>query len=293
MLPIEIQKRLQEFFQKEESKNLIINNITSVSGGSINQAAKLESNVGDFFIKWNKAEKYPKMFEKEARGLSLLEESNTIRIPKTILADELLEWSFLLLEWINPAEKKNGFWEDFGIKMSKLHKVSSQSFGLGEDNFIGTLHQRNHYDSDWLEFFWVHRIEPMMIMARNKGLADRGDVNSFDSLFYKLDRIVPKETPALLHGDFWKGNYIIDEKGSACLIDPAVYFGHREMDISMSMLFSGFDKEFYSSYHKNFPLETEWEERVDLWNLYPLLVHVILFGESYMNEVRRNIRRFI
>jgi protein-ribulosamine 3-kinase len=293
MLPIEIRNKLNEFFQQKGSKDFAINNLASVSGGSINQTAKIETNIGKFFIKWNELEKYPKMFEKEAQGLEILAKSEKIRIPKIILQEEMNTWSFLVLEWIETAEKNNGFWEDFGRKMSELHKISFEKYGFENDNYIGSLHQRNHWDSDWEEFFWVQRIEPMLTMARNKGYADRGDTQSFDSLFYKLDKLFPKEKPSLLHGDFWKGNFLVDNKGNPCLIDPAVYFGHREMDLSMSQLFGGFPTEFYKSYHQNFPLEPDWEERTDLWNLYPLLVHAILFGESYMNEVRRNVRRFI
>lgn len=293
MIPKEIPNKLNEYFNQSHSSNFSINSITSVEGGSINKSAKLDTNIGNFFIKWNKTEKYPKMFEKEVLGLNTLANSKTINTPKIYFTEELLDWSFLLMEYILPGNSSDEFWIHFGRQMAQLHKTTSEKFGFEEDNFIGSLQQRNNRCDDWSEFFWGQRIEPQLKLARNSGLADRGDTNAFETLYYKLDSIFPEEKPALLHGDFWKGNYIIGNHGIPYIVDPAVYFGHREMDIAMSSLFGGFSDLFYKSYSQEFPLEKEWEERVDLWNLYPLLVHVNLFGETYMNEVRRNVRRFI
>jgi fructosamine-3-kinase len=293
MIPNEVLISLKAFFLQETGKEMNIKGITSVSGGSINQAARLECEQGIFFIKWNHKDKYPKMFEREADGMKLLASKNIVRIPHVIFQDDLTENSFLLLEWIEKGNQREDYFREFGRQLSELHRSSFEKFGFSESNYIGTLKQRNNWEENWGEFFWGQRIEPMLQMARNSGIADRGDVQSFDNLYYKLDSLIPFEKPSLIHGDLWSGNLIIDENGNPCMIDPAVYFGNREMDIAMSQLFRGFDKDFYESYNQNFRLESDWEERVDLWNLYPLLVHVNLFGESYMHEVRRNVRRFL
>jgi fructosamine-3-kinase len=98
---------------------------------------------------------------------------------------------------------------------------------------------------------------------------------------------VPKEKPALLHGDLWSGNVISDEKGAPVWIDPAVYYGHREMDLAMMKLFGGFSEAVFSTYQEHFPLEANWQERIPYHQLYPLLVHLNLFGSSYYPACRQ------
>ena len=114
----------------------------------------------------------------------------------------------------------------------------------------------------------------------------------FSKLYYRLEDIVPSESPALLHGDLWSGNYMTSARGEPTLIDPAVYYGHREMDIGMTKLFGGFAEPFYSAYNSVFPMESGWEARVDLCNLYPLMVHVNLFGGSYLSQVNSILNKF-
>ena len=120
----------------------------------------------------------------------------------------------------------------------------------------------------------------------------RETVLSFERFYKKLDEIFPVEPPALIHGDLWVGNFMVGELGEAILIDPAIYFGHREMDLAMSQLFGGFDRQFYESYHKYFPLEKDWQKRIDYCNLYPLMVHVNLFGGGYTGSVKSILQRF-
>ena len=293
MIPSEIIHSLEKFFLSKGQSAFQISKENSLGGGSINQASKIESNYGHFFIKWNLREKFPKMFEKEAIGLNHLASTKAINIATVVHHEELVQYSYLLLEWIESSSPTPEFWKIFAQKMAALHQHKFEKFGFEQDNFIGSLIQKNNWTADCSDFFWGQRIEPLLQKARNAGYADRGDVQSFDNLYYKLDKIIPEESPSLLHGDFWQGNFKVDSFGMPCLIDPATYYGHREMDIAMSSLFSGFSPEFYQEYNTVYRLESDWDERLDLWNLYPLLVHVNIFGESYMNELRRNVRRFM
>jgi protein-ribulosamine 3-kinase len=121
---------------------------------------------------------------------------------------------------------------------------------------------------------------------------EAGMVFRFERLFHKLDKLFPAEAPALLHGDLWSGNVLCDDHANPVLIDPAVYYGHREMDLAMTRLFGGFDAGLYAAYHAESPLEQGWEERADLCNLYPLMVHVNLFGGGYVAQVEAVLKRF-
>ena len=180
----------------------------------------------------------------------------------------------------------------FGKQLAQLHQNTNTSFGLEESNYIGSLLQQNNLHNNWIDFFINERLKPQIKLARDNGKIDLSTITKFERLYTKLDEIFPEEPPALLHGDLWSGNFMVDEKGGPVIIDPAVYFGHREMDIAMTKLFGGFNQQLYQSYNEHFPLEKGWEQRVDICNLYPLMVHVNLFGGGYLEQVKSILNKF-
>ena len=287
-LKTEIEKILSKFIGDSVS----INDFSPVGGGSINETFKLNTTAGSFFVKKNSASLYPHMFQKEAKGLKILSDTNGIIIPEVIGVGESGDESFLILKFIDGGLKNSSFWEDFGQKLATLHKNTDEYFGLNHDNYIGSLKQYNCKHSSWSDFFREERLEKQVRLARNNGKIDKVSVGAFDRFYAKLDNIFPTEPPALLHGDLWGGNFMVNEVGSPVIIDPAVYYGHREMDLGMSQLFGGFDSQFYISYNKYYPLENGWEERLHYCNLYPLMVHVNLFGGSYIQSVKSVLHKF-
>jgi len=264
-----------------------------VGGGSINDAWRLETRGGRFFLKTNDAAPFPDLFEAEADGLGRLRGAAALRVPGSIAHGEERDTVFLLLEWIESAPRSASFWEDFGRGLARLHRHTWQSFGLERDNRIGSLAQVNSPEADWASFLIRHRLEPQLRMARDHKRVEAGTAFRFERLFGKLGALFPIEPPALLHGDLWSGNFLAGPSGEPVLIDPATYYGHREMDLAMTRLFGGFDPRLYAAYHAEWPLERGWEERMDLCNLYPLLVHVNLFGGGYAAQVEGIIRRFV
>ena len=187
---------------------------------------------------------------------------------------------------------KNDFWESFGKSLAKLHRVNSSKYGFAEDNYIGSLEQSNKEHNKWIDFFIEERLEKQLKRAMELGILTGDDENHFQKLYRELDSLIPNEPPSLLHGDLWGGNFITGDNGEPCLIDPAVYYGHREMDLSMTRLFDGFEKPFYDIYNSEYPLAPGFEARVDIHNLYPLLVHVNLFGGGYIPQLRGVIKKF-
>ena len=269
-----------------------IREFSFAGGGSINQGGKLKTTVGNFFLKWNDDKKFPAMFEAEGKGLHLLHRQNAIRIPNVIGHGKNGAHQFLLLELIEQKSRSKNHWEQLGQKLASLHRCSSETFGLDHDNYIGSLQQYNHPNSNWINFFIEQRLEAQVRLAVKSGAVDAGWEKKFEALYAKLPSLIAVEKPSLLHGDLWSGNLITDEKGEPCLIDPAVYYGNREADLAMTRLFGGFSGEFYSAYEEAYPLPPGSERRVDLYNLYPLLVHVNLFGGSYVHSVESILRAF-
>jgi protein-ribulosamine 3-kinase len=264
----------------------------SKGGGDINEAYLLKAEQGRFFLKKNEANTYPSMFEVEAKGLNLLREAESLRIPEVLDVFENEEYQYLVLEYIEPGSEASSFWQYFAEQLAMMHKKSSESFGLDHDNYIGRLSQSNKEHSSWSDFFISQRLEPMIKMGVDEKQIPRIDLPIFDALFRLLEDFFPKEAPSLIHGDLWSGNFMADQDSKPVIYDPAVYFGHREMDIAMTKLFGGFDRNFYQYYQEAYPMEQGWNERVDIANIYPLLVHVNLFGGSYYQSVLRIIRDY-
>ena len=285
-------KAVEETLSLKLAQPVSILSAAPVGGGSINDTYQIATAAGDFFVKKNVASRYPEIFEKEAKGLELLAGTNEIDTPKVIAFGSKDDVSFLVLNFILSAEKQAGFWEDFGRRLANLHKHTQEQFGLNHNNYIGSLSQSNTFHKSWTDFFREERLETQVKLARDKGRMGRETVNAFSRFYSKLDELFPKEPPALLHGDLWSGNFMVNEKGLAVIIDPAIYYGHREMDLAMSQLFGGFDASFYDAYHRNYPLEKGWKQRLDYCNLYPLMVHVNLFGGSYLESVKQILSRF-
>ncbi len=291
-LPQVISSAVEQSLSKYLNTLVTIKETHPVSGGCINHTVGLTTNQGKFFLKYNDAKLYPEMFSKEAKGLSLLRSEDTINTPEVIDNQVSGNYSWLLLEHIESGPRKLNFWEDFGFRLSELHKITHDSFGLDHDNYIGSLVQHNDHHNNWTDFFIQQRLMPQIELANKNGLLNSEINNQFEHLFKRLPNIFPEESPALLHGDLWSGNFMVNNQDEVCLIDPAVYFGHREMELAFTKLFGGFENHFYEAYNENKPLEPGFIDRVDIYNLYPLLVHANLFGKSYLRPVRETINLY-
>ncbi|MCS7012173.1 MAG: fructosamine kinase family protein [Chloroherpetonaceae bacterium] len=262
-----------------------------VSGGCIHNAEYVKTNVGEFFFKHNARSHYEN-FQAEADGLRQLQSTNTLAVPTVHLVAATEHDALLVLEYIVQGVPSAKFWETFGEQLAALHRHTQMTFGYVRDNFIGALPQRNRPHSSWVEFFICERLQPMVERAVAAGQMTTNAVQRFESLYPKLPSIFPSEPPALLHGDLWSGNFLCNAQGNPVVFDPAVYFGHREAELAFMHLFGGFDQRLFDAYHCTFPLAPNWRARIDLYNLYPLLVHLNLFGRSYWSAIDTTLRRY-
>ena len=292
-LPQALRAHLEELLSAKLGHGTEITDAAPQYGGSINDAFRLATARGTYFLKINAADQFPSLFAAEVDGLARLRAAGPLPVPDVLGQGEVDDTTFLLLEYIAPADEDRGFQARFGRALAQLHRHTHAFFGLEKDNHIGVLPQVNTPRKDWPSFLVECRFEPLVRMARDNKRIHPGDVLRFERLYAKLPGWLPMEMPALLHGDLWKNNYIPAADGRAVLIDPAVYYGHREMDVAMTRLFGGFDRDFYEAYNAEEPLAEGWEGRMDLCNLYPLLVHLNLFGGSYADRVGQVLRMYV
>ncbi len=259
------------------------------SGGSIARSfvADLQRS-GPIFVK-----SHPSLgadaFAREAEGLEWLREAGAVRIPRVLATGATASGrGFLVLERIPVASRALGAADEerFGRELAALHRFGAPSFGWDRENLLAVLPQDNRATATFAELYRARRLEPLLARPEAQRLVSAALRARFDALFARLDALVgPPEPPSRLHGDLWAGNRVVDPEGASWLIDPAVYGGHREIDLAMMRLFGGFGSRVFAAYAEAFPLAPGHEARVPLFQLYPLLAHVVMFGAGYLGEL--------
>ncbi|ANQ49779.1 fructosamine kinase family protein [Flammeovirga sp. MY04] len=274
----------QEILKKHLGNDIQLLETNNITGGCINESIKLSTNKGNFFIKHN-AKLKTHFFDVERKGLNLIRDNSDFTVPKVIGIGEFEHGVYLIMEHINSSRSSHDYWEKMGNYLAEMHKVTQPEFGLNYHNYIGRLPQLNNKEEKWIDFFVNQRIVPQYEMSVQNGFLKQHHLDKIYLIKEKLENYFPKESPALLHGDLWSGNTMVGALGEPCLIDPAVYYGHREAELAFTTLFGGFDDAFFNAYNETYPWEEGIKERIPFYNLYPLLVHLNLFGKSYLSEI--------
>ena len=290
--PKNLYEHLKKLLAQQFNQPIDILQAQPVGGGSINETFKLTfSNTHTLFCKINQAATFPDLFLKEKQGLEVLHKTGVIQTPAVILHTLLDAYQVLLVEWIESGSKSGFFFKTFGEQLAALHRNTSYHFGWETGNYMGSVAQQNTLQKDWSSFFINQRLEPLVQECLTKNLLSPNEHELFKKLYEKLPQFFDDgEIPALLHGDLWSGNYMCNKQQLPVLIDPAVYYGHRCMDLAMTTLFGGFDKIFYESYQYHFPLPKNADVQFKICNLYPLLIHLLLFGRSYLTSIQQTLR---
>ena len=264
--------------------------IVKLAGGDINEVYQALIGEKSVVIKINNSQLIPQLFEKEKQGLELLSKSTFI-VPKPIKVGSIEHKQFLIMDYIEQGTTLN--WTVFGEKLAQLHQIEGKYFGLDHDNYIGSVEQINQECGVWSEFYTNHRLLALTAKARDQGLFEKKHCIWIEKLCQKLDELIPTCKPSLIHGDLWSGNLLIHTSGHPVLIDPAVYYGHPEMDWAMLSLFGSYPEEAMDYYQNHYPLERGLNERIEIHQLYPLLVHLILFGAGYRSSILNTLRKYI
>lgn len=265
-----------------------------VHGGDIARSYRLDTRDGPIFLKTHPSPA-PRMFEREARGLRALREAAPPQLGVPAIVGESPAW--LALEWIEEG-RGHGHREsesELGRGLAAVHAVPRAHFGglNGDDSgYIGSVPVDLTPTPSWPEFYAERRIRPLARRAEREGKLPAEALRLLDALEPRAAELCgPPEPPALVHGDLWAGNRLVDAAGRNWLIDPAAHHAHREVDLAMMRLFGGFGPRAFATYHEALPLADGWRERVPWYQLAPLLVHAILFGGSYGRSAFETLHR--
>lgn len=270
-----------------------VEQIQLVSGGDVSKAYLLKTESERFFCKVNQSPAALDMFLAEKAGLAAIARTKTIATPKVLVCEALTAGGFLVMEYVTSKQPSSKDMALFGHQLAALHKMtSSESFGWDAGNFIGRLPQANSINSVWADFYVQERLLPQLRLARANTLLRPEEIPSETQLLKRCENSFADVSPSLVHGDLWRGNFLISENGVPNVIDPAVYFGHHEVDIAMTRLFGGFDNSFYKAYAEHFPAIGGEKERSDIYQLYFLLVHLNMFGTSYHAPCKEILERY-
>jgi fructosamine-3-kinase len=271
--------------------------IREARGGDIGRSYCVETRKRKWFVKY-RTDLSGLVFQREAEGLALLRETGAVAVPETVYAGEIpgKDGGMIILEWIEPGLPRRTTEEVLGRGIAELHRRRSPGgrFGLQNDNYIGLFAQPNGWCDTWSDFYLQRRLLPMIKLAEERGRLPAERRRRLMRLADSLERWIPaRSEPSLLHGDLWHGNWIASSLGQPYLIDPAVFYGDREYEMAFTELFGGFSSRFYAAYEESYPLSPDYADRRPLYQLYYLLVHLILFGESYGSSVDRVLVRYV
>jgi len=285
-LDFPIIKKLESTLQKN------VQIIELISGGDSSFSFELDIEGDKFFFKSLGHENALNNYNQEHFSLDKLRNTEIIAIPKveSIIIDQ--ESAGLLLEWIERKIPNQEELELFGTQIARLHKTNHENYGWPQDNYISILDQHNDWTETWTSFYIEQRITPLLEKGIDSNLFPKSLAKQLSTIAKHVELEVPNEQPSLIHGDLWGGNFIISKDGTPYLIDPSCYYGHREMDIAMSLLFGSFGRHFYSAYQNEYPLQPGFEERLPLLQLYPLMVHAILFKGHYIDSVKNVFKKY-
>ena len=267
--------------------------IEEVHGGDINSAWQIEFANKKLFLKRNIRKKKILKFEKYClQNLKQYINQENLVIPEVIAYKNIQNIEILLIEWIdiqNLDQKKLG--KGLGEMHLNANESNPKIYGYPVEGFIGLTDQKKGWENTWTECFLNLRIKPQLSIL-NSNVLDKETRNKVKE---KIRSVLMnhKTTNTLVHGDLWSGNVGVDKSGRGVIFDPASWWADNEVDIAMTRLFGGFEKEFYDEYHKIFPTRKGFEKRIIIYNFYHILNHANMFGGSYLNQVKIYVKSIL
>lgn len=270
-----------------------VNNLSTVGGGCINQAWRLQGNSGTWFVKINSSARRD-MFAAEMAALQAIAATDTITVPVPLCCGATAQHAYLVLEYLDLDASGGDASAVLGEQLAAMHRHTANHFGWYRNNTIGSTAQINTQTADWVTFWRDRRLGLQLELAARNGYRGRLQQRG-EKLLGCVDQLLAghEPLPSLLHGDLWSGNHSAMADGRPVIFDPASYYGDRETDLAMTELFGGFSGRFYRAYRDAWPLADGYARRKVLYNLYHILNHLNLFGAGYRSQAETMVEQLL
>lgn len=269
-----------------------VDKIVPISNGAFCQCYQLITQHQSFFVKTAATSKGKSIIASEFDGLNLLKKSETIRLPNVISYSKSDQADFLVLEYFSFIPKDESFWVRMGQQLAKLHLETNEYWGNDTSNYIGDLSQSNPKRDSLDDHLFLDRFAPQISLAHQLGYISSDEQTQISSVIKSTISSIPNEKASLIHGDLWSGNFVNTTLNTPITFDPSANFSHREFDLAMMCLFGRVPRKFIESYREVYPLSNDWQERVEFFQSYYLLVHLNMFGLSYKAQLFKLLQKY-
>jgi len=245
------------------------------------------------FVKLSQAANGLEQFETELAGLRLLSELAGVLTPTSIGNVEVEGGVIMVLEEVETVDRTPLQWRQIGQTLARIHCIKGQHFGLDSHNYFGPLYQDNRPMSDWAAFYAERRLWPRLMGAINAGNMPTTAIHQVEKLISRLPNLCgPDVEPTLLHGDAQHHNFVSTAKG-AVVIDPAIYYGHPEIDLAYVDYFHPMPEDVFLGYQEELPIDPGFSERRELWRIYGYLAAVEVAGAEYLGKLMNAVQKYL
>jgi fructosamine-3-kinase len=245
------------------------------------------------FVKLNQAANGLEQFETELKSLRLLNQLAGVLTPTPINNVTVEGGVVMVLEAVQSVERTSIQWRQTGQTLAQIHRVKGKAYGLDSHNYFGPFYQDNRPMSDWATFYAERRLFPRLMGAINAGHMPTSAIHQVEKLIVRLPQLCgPEVTPSLLHGDAQHHNFVSTAHGTVA-IDPAVYYGHPEIDLAYVDYFHPMPDDVLLGYQELLPIDPGFPERRDLWRVYGYLAAVEVEGVPYLGKLLDAVQKYL
>jgi fructosamine-3-kinase len=293
LIDVSLRSSVEQFVSQHIGRKWSVSNAQDMAEFACHPAAILSDDNYSVFAKFSDAANGTEQFEIELAGLQMLSEHAGVLIPTPLGIIQVREGSVLVLEAVREVERGTRQWRDIGRALARIHKIKGERFGLDSNGYFGPLPQDNTAMSDWPTFYAERRLRPMLKLAVDSGHMTSSLTRQIEMVISRVPELCgPKVVPTLLHGDAQQNNFISTDKG-AVVIDPAVYFGHPEMDLAYIDYFQPVPEDVFNGYHEELIIDSGFPERRALWRIWGYLAAVTVEGGGYVGMLAEAVQQYV